>query len=80
MLHITYYILPVDCLLIALDEHMFSHNGYGPRTPGPGPKSCGPPSPGLAAFGPWSLVPGPYPLWLNICASRAINRQSTDNQ
>ena len=31
------------------------------------------------AFGPWFLVPGPYPLWLNICASRAIDRQSIGN-
>ena len=27
------YILPIMyCLVIALDEHMFSHNGYGPVT------------------------------------------------
>jgi len=35
------YILPTDCILIALDAHMFSHNGYGPGTKnqglGPGP-------------------------------------------
>ena len=40
----TYYILPIDCLLIALDADMFSHNGYGPGVPaqqllGPGPGS-----------------------------------------
>ena len=28
---ITYYILPIDCLLIALDAHVFNHNGYGHR-------------------------------------------------
>ena len=27
---ITCYILPIDWLLIALDAHMISHNGYGP--------------------------------------------------
>ena len=27
------YILPIDCPLIALDEQMFSHNGYGPGRP-----------------------------------------------
>ena len=30
-------------------------------------------------LGPWALVLGPYPLWLKICASRAINRQSIGN-
>ena len=30
--YITYYILPIDCLSIALDAHMLSHNGYGPGT------------------------------------------------
>ena len=39
----TYHILPIDCLLIALDAHMFSHNGYGPGTKAQGPRSCGPP-------------------------------------
>ena len=39
----------------------------------------GPQAPDPAAFGPWSLVPDPYPFWLNICASRAINRQSIGN-
>ena len=28
---------------------------------------------------PWSLVSGPHPLCLDICASRAINRQSIGN-
>ena len=41
----TCYILPIDCVLIALDAHMFSHNGYGGTGPGglqllgPGPGS-----------------------------------------
>ena len=37
-------LLPIDCLLLALDAHMLSHNEYGPgpraqkgRGPGPGP-------------------------------------------
>ena len=67
-------IAPFECLLIALRAHMFSHAGYGPGTKAQGPNAAGPQAPDPAAFGPWSLVPGPYPLWLNICASRAINR------
>ena len=27
--YIYIYILPIECLLTALDAHMFSHNGYG---------------------------------------------------
>ena len=51
--------LPIDCLLIALDAHMFSHNGYGPGTnQGPRPKSCWAGAWGPAAFGTWALVPG----------------------
>ena len=64
-LRIIPLLLPIDCLSIALDAHMLSHNGYG--------------RPGPAAFGYWSLVPGPFPLWLNICASRASDRQSMGN-
>ena len=30
-------ILLIDCLLIALDAHMFSHSGYGPGTRAQGP-------------------------------------------
>ena len=41
-IYITYYILPIDCLLIALDAHMLSHNGYGPGTRTQGPKAAGP--------------------------------------
>ena len=58
------YILLIDCLLIALDAHMFSHNGYVPGTKdkesttqvvaGPGP------GPGAAA--PWALGLGPGPI------------------
>ena len=33
-----------------------------------------------ALFGPWARVPGPYPLWLSIWASRAIDMQSIGNQ
>ena len=39
----TYYIMAIDCLLIALDAHMFSQNGCGPGAQdkglGPGPIS-----------------------------------------
>ena len=42
MLHvldkITCHMLPIDCLLLALDAHMLSHHGYGP---GPGPEAQG---------------------------------------
>jgi len=36
-------------LLIALDAHMFSHNGYGSRT-----QALDPPDPGQQPLGPWS--------------------------
>ena len=55
LLYIAYYILPIDCLLIALDAHMFSHNGYEPGTKDQGPKAAGP-GPG----GPQLLGPGPW--------------------
>ena len=51
ILHITYYILPIDCLSIALDAHMLSHNGYGPGTRAQGPKRARPGTrPGPAPF------------------------------
>ena len=40
--YITYYVLPIDCLLIALDAHIFSHTEYGPGTKHQGPKAAGP--------------------------------------
>ena len=33
------YIFLIDCLLVALDAHMLSHNGYGPGTTDQGPKA-----------------------------------------
>ena len=51
---ITCYKLLIDCLLVGLDAHMFSHNGYGPETRTQGPKVAGP-GPG----GPQLLGPGP---------------------
>ena len=72
--------MPIDCLLIVLDEHMFSPNGYGAGTRAKGPKAAVPQVLGPAAFGPWDRVPGPYPLWLNMCASGAINEQSIGSQ
>ena len=49
-LRIIPLLLPIDCLSIALDEHMFSHNGYGPGT------AAGPQAPAqqLLGLGPWS--------------------------
>ena len=32
--------LPIDCLLIALAEHMCSHNGYGLGTKDQGPEAA----------------------------------------
>ena len=46
--------------------------------PGPGPKAQGANVPGML-LGPLARVPRPYLLWLNICASRAITRQSIGN-
>ena len=60
---ITCYGLPIDCLLIALDANMFSHNGYGPGTRTQGPKAAGP-GPG----GPQLLGPGPGSRAHNIMA------------
>ena len=53
---ITCHILRIDCLLIALDAHMFSHNGYGPRTKDQGSKAAGPGprDPQLLGLAPWS--------------------------
>ena len=39
---IAYFILLIDCLLLALDAHKFSHTGYGPGTKAQGPKAAGP--------------------------------------
>ena len=56
------YILTVDCILIVLDAHMFSHSGYGPGTKDQGPKAAGPAGArGPADLGPRAIVPGPYP-------------------
>ena len=80
-MYAIYYTIPIRyCPLIAYQLpllHRFSaimDMGPGPRTKtqellgrGAGP----------VAFGPWAPVPGPYPLWLNRCASKAINRQYT---
>ena len=50
----TYDIWLIDCLLIALDAHMFSHRGYGP-----GRKAV---SRDLADPTPWALRCGPGPI------------------
>ena len=67
--YITYYMCLVSCLLIVLDAHMFTDNGYGPGTTAKGPRSP------VIYSAPWALVPGPYPFLLSICTSGTINRQ-----
>ena len=42
MSKITCYILPINCLSIALDAHMFSPNGHGPGTKDQCPRDAGP--------------------------------------
>ena len=49
----------IDCLLIALDAHMFSHNGYGPGTKAQGPRSWVPQAPAHSSLG---LGPGPISI------------------
>ena len=45
LLHITCSIVPIECLLIDLDAHMFSPHGYGPGTNAQGPKAESPKAP-----------------------------------
>ena len=81
---IACYILHIDCLMIALDAHMFSHTGYGPGNRAPGPR----PGPisimaehilGDRSF--WALGPGPGPISIraeHMCVKgnqQAFNRQ-----
>ena len=79
LIYITYYMLPIDCLLSALAAHdvsqMVSPNGYGHGTKTRNKEH----TENLRLLGPWSLVPNPYPLQLHVCASRASNRQSISN-
>ena len=49
--------LPIDCLLIALDAHMFSHNGYVLGT-----KAQGAVGRGLGDPAAWALGLGPGPI------------------
>ena len=58
-IYITYDILPIDCLLVSFDPHMFSHNGRGPGTKA---QKLLDGAWGPATSGPRALVPGPYPL------------------
>ena len=60
-IYIAYCFL-LDWLLPALAAHRSSHNGSA-QDLGPRAKELSPPS------------TGPYPLWLNTCASREIIRQ-----
>ena len=72
---ITYYILRVDWLLSALDAHRFSYTEDGPTTKTKAAQGAVGRDGGTQLHGTWALVPGPSALWLNICASSAINRQ-----
>ena len=51
LFYVTYYRLPTGCLLVALDAHMFAHNGHGPGTRSHGPRA---PAEQLLSFGPQS--------------------------
>ena len=48
----TCHILLIDCLLIALDAPLFSHNGYGPGNLAQGPKAAVPQVPAQQLLGP----------------------------
>ena len=52
------YILPIECPLIGLDEHMSSHSGYGPGTMDQGQKAAGAKAPAqqLLGLGPCSRL------------------------
>ena len=55
--YIYIYILSIDCLWIALDADMFSHNWYGPSCPR---TKARPTEPKISRtpLGPWALLPG----------------------
>ena len=78
MSKIIFYISPNGCLLIALDAHMFNHNGYGPGTTAQGPKAAGPGPGGLQLLGPgpWSRAHMQYGFTdVHQRNQLAINRQ-----
>ena len=58
---------------------MVSRDGYVSGTKDQGPRCYGLGSGGTELLGPWFLDPGPYPSWLNICASRGITSQAIQN-
>ena len=58
-IYMSCHILPIDCLLIALDAHMFSHSGYEPGSRAQGPKAAGPGPGGPQLLG---LGPGSRPM------------------
>ena len=70
----------IDCLSIALDMYMLSHNGYGPGTQAQGPKAVGPGHGGLQLSGPG---PGPISIMAeHMCIKgnqSAINMQAIGN-
>ena len=79
--YITSHISNVDCLLICLDAHMFSHNGYRPGTEAQGPRPTELQVPQAVAhqpLGPWGLGAGPISSVAELiifCALRATDRQ-----
>ena len=58
-IYYIYVLSIIYCLLIALDEHMFIHNGYGP---GPRTRAEKLLDRGLGARSFWALVLGPGPI------------------
>ena len=78
MLYIAYW-LPSDCPWNTYVQPWWIW-ARDPKQKGPRPKTTGPQAPDPAAVGAWSLVPAPYPLWLNMCASRAIDTQSMTDE
>ena len=72
------HILPIDCLLIALDTHMFSHNGYSPGARTKAQKLLGR---GLGARSFWAVGLGPafvYIMAAHVCIKG--NHAATDRQ
>ena len=62
--------------MIALDAHMFGHNGDGPGTKDQGPQAAGagPGDPHLLGLGPWS-GPGPISIMACVHQGQALGNQ-----
>ena len=70
-------LIAIDCLLVALDAHMFSHNGYGPGTKDQCPKAA---EPGPAGSQLWALGPGPGLVFIMGEHIRIKGNQQTINR